>query len=271
MLPERKMQECLSKSSFSKSLSPGQNWKSKSMRIIPEEFLRSTHESFEHRVVFSVPWNNSWQLWLRPDKKGLFMIKEDWDEFVDDNFLGLDDTLVFTHQETMYFQVRIFKKDGKEIISAPLEFEPQKETTSASASGNTIQIEKKPSSSSGRTATRGRKSCANLQNPERYLLNPQNPYLAKTLKKTNHLLHVGLPVIRQYGLEFGPHDSSMYFILPDGNKVDGLTKYYNDLPSFLGWADVCQQYNLKIGDNVVCEFELSGRVVAAVRVHFVNQ
>lgn len=117
-------------------------------RIIPEEFLRSTHESFEHRVVFSVPWNNSWQLWLRPDKKGLFMIKEDWDEFVDDNFLGLDDTLVFTHQETMYFQVRIFKKDGKEIISAPLEFEPQKETTSASASGNTIQIEKKPSSCS---------------------------------------------------------------------------------------------------------------------------
>lgn len=40
----------------------------------------------------------------------------------------------------------------------------------------------------GRTATRGRKSCANLQNPERYLLNPQNPYFAKTLKKTNHLL-----------------------------------------------------------------------------------
>ncbi|XP_013627909.1 PREDICTED: B3 domain-containing protein At5g25470-like [Brassica oleracea var. oleracea] len=259
MLPERRMQECLSKSSFSKSLSPGQHWKSKSMRIIPEEFLRSTHESFEHRVVFSVPWNNSWQLWLRPDKKGLFMIKEDWDEFADDNFLGPDDTLVFTHQDTMYFQVHIFKKDGKEIISAPLEVEPQKETTSASASAI------------GRTATRGRKSCANLQNPERYLLNPQNPYFAKTLKKTNHLLHVGLPVIRQYGLEFGPHDSSMYFILPDGNKVDGLTKYYNGLPSFLGWADVCQQYNLKIGDTVVCEFELSGRVVAAVRVHFVNE
>lgn len=74
------------------------------------------------------------------------MIKEDWDEFVDDNFLGPNDTLVFTHQDTMYFQVQIFKKDGKEIISAPLGLEPQKETTSAS--GNTIQIEKKPSSCS---------------------------------------------------------------------------------------------------------------------------
>lgn len=82
---------------------------------------------------------------------------------------------------------------------------------------------------------------------------------------------MGPPVIRQYGLEFGPHDSSMYFILPDGNKMDGLTKYYNGLPSFLGWADVCRQYNLKIGDTVVCEFELSGPVVAAVRVHFVNE
>ncbi|KAF8097371.1 hypothetical protein N665_0290s0030 [Sinapis alba] len=259
MSPESKMHECLSKSSFSKSLSPGQNWKSKSMRIIPEEFLRSSHECFEHRVVFIVPWNNSWQLWLHPDKKGLFMIKEDWDEFVDDNFLGPDDTLVFTHQDTMYFQVQIFKKDGKEIISAPLGVEHKKETTSASTSA------------SARTTTRGRKSCANVQNPERYLLNPQNPYFAKTLTKTNYMLYVGPPVVRQYGLEFGPIDSTMDFILPDGNKVDGLTKCYNGLHGFLGWADVCKQYNLKLGDTVVCEFELSGSVVAAVRVHFVNE
>lgn len=43
-------------------------------------------------------------------------------------------------------------------------------------------------SASGRTTTRGRKSCANVQNPERYLLNPQNPYCAKTVTKSNHLL-----------------------------------------------------------------------------------
>ena len=33
-------------------------------RIIPEEFVRSTQGAFEHRVVFSVRWGNSWQLWL---------------------------------------------------------------------------------------------------------------------------------------------------------------------------------------------------------------
>lgn len=97
-------------------------------RIIPQEIARSNHAAFEHRVVFTVPWKNSWQLWLQRDNKNcLFMIKEDWDEFVDDNLLGSDDTLVFTHQGTMYFQVRIFKKDGKEVVSAPLKV-PEPET-----------------------------------------------------------------------------------------------------------------------------------------------
>lgn len=97
-------------------------------RIIPQEIARSNHAAFEHRVVFTVPWKNSWQLWLQRDKNCLFMIKEDWDEFVDDNLLGSDDTLVFTHQGTMYFQVRIFKKDGKEVVSAPLKVtEPETE------------------------------------------------------------------------------------------------------------------------------------------------
>lgn len=96
--------------------------------MIPQEVVRSNPAAFEHRVVFTVPWKNSWQLWLQRDKNCLFMIKEDWDEFVDDNLLGSGDTLHFTHQEgTMYFQVRIFKKDGKEVISAPLEVEPETE------------------------------------------------------------------------------------------------------------------------------------------------
>ncbi|CAF1933448.1 hypothetical protein HID58_067904 [Brassica napus] len=257
-LPEREgVHETQSKkSSFSKSLSPGQNWKSKSMRIIPEEILRSTPEAFEHRVVFTVPWNNSWQLWLQGDKNCLFMIKEDWDEFVDDNLLASDDTLHFTHQGTMYFQVRIFKKDGKEIISAPLEVEPphnsHQETTPASASGG------------------GRKSFAHVENPERYLFNPSNPYFEKTLTKTNTALYVSTPVVKKYELEFGPRNSSMHFLLPDGNKMEGFNKIYSGLHAFLGWADVCQKYNLKQGDTVVCEFELSRRVVTAVRVHFVT-
>ncbi|CAH8284554.1 unnamed protein product [Eruca vesicaria subsp. sativa] len=255
--PEREIHENQSRKtkSFSKSLSPGQHWKSKSMRIIPEEILRSTPEGFEHRVVFTVPWNNSWQLWLQRDKNSLFMSKEDWEEFVDDNLLCSDHTLVFTHQDTMYFQVQIFKKDGKEIISPPRGVEPEPET---------VLPKPQETFASGR----GRQSFTHVENPERYLFNPQNPYFEKTLTKINTCLYVSSVVIKKYDLEFGPHSSPMYFLLPDGNKLEGFTKNYGGVHSFLGWAAVCQKYNLKQGDTVVCEFELTGRVVTAVRVHF---
>ena len=78
-------------------------------------------------------------------------------------------------------------------------------------------------------------------------------------------------MIEKYGLEFGPHSSSIDFLLPDGSKMEGFTKSYGGLYGFLGWAAVCQKYNLKPGDTVVCEFELSRGVVSAVRVHFVNE
>ncbi|KAJ4865882.1 B3 domain-containing protein [Raphanus sativus] len=250
-------------SSFTKSLSLGQNWKSKSMRIIPEELVRSNGEAFEHRVVFNVRWNNSWQLWLQKERHGLFMVEEDWDEFVDDNLLGADDILLFTHQDTMYFEVRIFKKDGKEITSVPLEVEPEtqpfhQETTPASASASVG------------TSSRARKGFAHVKNPKRYLLNPRNPYFQKKLTKSNTVLYMTTWVIEEYELEFSPPNTHIYFLLPDGEKLNGYTKNYGGSHGFLGWAAVCERYNLKTGDTVVCELELSGRLVSAVRVHFVN-
>ncbi|KAG2246597.1 hypothetical protein Bca52824_086225 [Brassica carinata] len=264
MLPESENLENLSNPSFIKSLSIGQNWKSKSMRIFPEEFVRSAGEAFVHRVVLSVLWNNSWQCWLQQEKNGLFMVEEDWDEFVDDNLLDTDDTLLFTHQDTMYFQVRIFKKDGNEITSVPLEGEPEtqpfhQETTPAYASAN------------GGTSSRARKGYAHVENPKRYLLNPRNPYFEKTLTKTNIVLYVNTWVIEEYDLEFSPPNTHMYFLLPDGEKLDGYTKDYGGSHSFLGWAAVCERCNLRTGDTVVCELELSGRVVSAVRVHLLDE
>ncbi|CAH2053431.1 unnamed protein product, partial [Thlaspi arvense] len=262
----------MNKPSFSKSLSQGKNWKSKSMRIIPEEFERSIPKAFdEQRLVFSVRWENSWQVWLERDKKGLFMVKQDWDEFVDDNLLGPSDILVFTHQDTMHIEVRIFKKDGKEVFSVPLVVEPETETFHHHKQPQDSHKETTtPASASGGTGTgrRGRVAkCAHVENPERYLVNPKNPYFTKTLTKTNQLLYVSNLVIEKYELEFGPINSAMYFHLPGGEKQEGFTKNYGSSYCFLGWANVCQTCNLKEGDTVVCELELSGRVVAAVRVH----
>ncbi|KAG2317684.1 hypothetical protein Bca52824_020806 [Brassica carinata] len=123
---------------------------------------------------------------------------------------------------------------------------------------------------SGGTTSRARKGFAHVKNPKRFLLNPRNPYFEKTLTKTNTVLYVNTWVIEEYNLEFSPRNTHIYFLLPDGERLDGYTKDYGGSHSFLGWAAVCQKYNLKTGDTVVCELELSGRVVSAVTVHFIN-
>ncbi|RID43693.1 hypothetical protein BRARA_I00540 [Brassica rapa] len=266
------LQENVSKPRFYKSLSSGETWKSKSMRIIPEEFLRSASGAIEHRVVFSVSWGNSWQLWLQRDKNngGLFMEKEDWDEFVDDNLLGPNDVLFFTHQDTMFVEVRIYKQDlhvFKEIVSAPLlEAEPESELL------NTNPQTSHAASSSGSVsgARQGYAPVLNVQNPEQYLFNPNNPYFVKTLTKKIDVLYVGHPVIEKYGLKFGPHKSPMYYIVRN-QKHDAFTKIYGRNPCFTGWAALSKKYNLKQGDSVVCELERSGGVVTSVRIHFGNE
>lgn len=80
------------------------------------------------------------------------MEEEDWDEFVNDNFLAPNDVLLFTHVDTMFIEVRIYKQDShhlKEITSAPLQAQvvtpipqnsPLESPSSAPASGRTIFI-----------------------------------------------------------------------------------------------------------------------------------
>ncbi|EOA19697.1 hypothetical protein CARUB_v10003492mg [Capsella rubella] len=275
MLPKGvidKIQANVSTPWFWKSLSPGLNWKSKSMRIIPEKFVISTLGAFKHRVVISVRWEHSWQLWLEQGDDDLYMKGEDWDEFVDDNHLGPNDNLFFRHDDTMFLEVKIFKDNGDEIMDVPLEVEPEteplhpnlhdshKETTTASAS---VEF-----SANGRA----KQGCSDVKNPERYLLNPENPYFVKTLAKSNNVLYVPRPVIEKYGLKFGPTESTVDYLLPTEKKV-GKPRFYSggQTVCISGWTGLCQTYNLKIGDSVVCEFERSGGLVRAVRVHLVNE
>ncbi|KAG2316665.1 hypothetical protein Bca52824_019787 [Brassica carinata] len=126
------------------------------------------------------------------------------------------------------------------------------------------------SSASASGATQGYAPALDVLSPEKYLFNPNNPYFVKTLTKKIDVLYVGLPVIEKYGLNFGPHNSPMYYIIRN-QKHDALTKIYGRNPCFSGWAALCKKYNLKSGDSVVCELERSGGVVTAIRIHFVNE
>ncbi|ESQ32086.1 hypothetical protein EUTSA_v10004752mg [Eutrema salsugineum] len=267
--------ENTSKPSFCKSLTLGESWKSKSMRIIPEEFVTSTPGAFEHRVVFSVRWGNSWQLWLKRDKKGLFMEEEDWNEFVDDNFLGPHDVLFVTHEDTMNLEVRIYKNYihlMKEIISPPVEADPEAELLNPIPQNSHQETPASTSASASASASGARQGCVPVINPEQYLVNPKSPYFVKTLTKKIDVLYVKQPVIDKYGLKFGPHKSTMYYLIGK-EKHEALTKIYCNGRNFCfsGWAAICRKYKLGEGDTVVCELERSGGVVTAVRVHFVNE
>nr|VDC67999.1 unnamed protein product [Brassica rapa] len=270
------LQDNVSKPRFCKSLSSGETWSSKSVvtnRIIPEEFVRSAPGAFEHRVVFSVRWGNSWQLWLQRDKNGLFMEEEDWDEFVSDNFLGPNDVLLFTHADTMFIEVQIYKQASyhlKEITSAPLQADPQAEVV-------TPMPQTSPPAPAPASiwfflfsASGARQAGAHVNNPEQYLSNPSNPFFVKTLGKKIDVLYVSHLVTEKYGLQFGPHNSTMFYLLPN-EKIEANTKIYGGCACFNGWAAICRKYKLKQGDAVVCELERSGAVVTAVRLHFPNE
>ncbi|KAG2303548.1 hypothetical protein Bca52824_032199 [Brassica carinata] len=184
------LQENVKKPRFCKSLSLGQKWKSKSMRIIPEEFVRRANGAFEHRLVFS---------------NGLFMEEEDWDEFVDDNLLCPNDILFFTHEDTMFTEVRIYKKDlpfFKQVITAPQVLNPNPKAPSSAPPG--FAPFASSSASASASASRARQSCSPVQNPEQYLINPKNPYFVTTLSKKIDVLYVRHGVIQKYGLKFGP-------------------------------------------------------------------
>ncbi|CAF2089046.1 unnamed protein product [Brassica napus] len=259
------LQDNVSKPRFCKSLSSGETWSSKSVRIIPEEFVRSAPGAFEHRVVFSVRWGNSWQLWLQRDKNGLFMEEEDWDEFVSDNFLGPNDVLLFTHADTMFIEVQIYKQASyhlKEITSAPLQADPQAEVVTPMPQTSPPA----PAPASSKTIHAG----AHVNSPEQYLSNPSNPFFVKKLGKKIDVLYVSHLVTEKYGLQFGPHNSTMFYLLPN-EKIEANTKIYGGCACFNGWAAICRKYKLKQGDAVVCELERSGGVVTAVRLHFPNE
>ncbi|KAL0692305.1 hypothetical protein Bca4012_059485 [Brassica carinata] len=269
------LQENVSKPRFCKSLSLGEKWKSKSMRMIPEEFVRRTNGAFEHRLVFKVSWGNSWQVWLHRDKNGLFMEEEDWDEFVDENLLDPNDVLTFTHVDTMFTEVRIYKKDSrffKQVISAPLAADTKPQTSSAAAGfAPFASCSASAFASASASASRARQSCSPVQNPEQYLMNPKSPYFVKTLSKKIDVLYVNQDVIQKYGLKFGPHMSTVHYLLPR-EKHEAVIKFYRNTPCFNGWAAICKRYNKREGDSVVCELERDSRgVVNAVRVHFVNE
>ncbi|KAF3597823.1 hypothetical protein DY000_02026042 [Brassica cretica] len=83
-----------------------------------------------------------------------------------------------------------------------------------------------------------RQADAHVNNPEQYLSNPSNPFFVKTLGKKIDVLYVSHLVTEKYGLQFGPHNSPMLYLLPN-EKIEANTKIYGGCACFNGWAAIC--------------------------------
>ncbi|XP_024016605.1 B3 domain-containing protein At2g35310 [Eutrema salsugineum] len=90
---------------------------SENMRAIPYDFMRSVSEhELSGKMKIRAQWGSSWDIGISKNPRFYFMEKSGWEKFVRENYLGEDDFLTFTHKGKMCFNVKIFKKDGLEMI-----------------------------------------------------------------------------------------------------------------------------------------------------------
>ncbi|ESQ50923.1 hypothetical protein EUTSA_v10023054mg, partial [Eutrema salsugineum] len=88
-----------------------------SQRAIPYDFMRSVSEhELSGKMKIRAQWGSSWDIGISKNPRFYFMEKSGWEKFVRENYLGEDDFLTFTHKGKMCFNVKIFKKDGLEMI-----------------------------------------------------------------------------------------------------------------------------------------------------------
>jgi len=77
-------------------------------------------------MVLRVPWGRSWQVKISKNPNFHYMEDRGWNQFVNDNGLGENEYLTFTHEANMCFNVTIFEADGTEMLR------PRKTITSSS-------------------------------------------------------------------------------------------------------------------------------------------
>ncbi|CAN7037955.1 hypothetical protein BRARA_B00746 [Brassica rapa] len=99
------------------------------IRMIPHDIIRSiSDDSSSFKMVLKVPWGSSWTVKISKNPSFHYMEDDGWNQFVNDNVLGENEYLTFTHEGNMRFNVNIYEPDGKEMLK------PRESATIASSS-----------------------------------------------------------------------------------------------------------------------------------------
>ncbi|CAN7117632.1 unnamed protein product [Brassica rapa subsp. narinosa] len=103
---------------------------SESTRAMPYNFMKNiSKEDFSYKMVIRAQWGSSWEVDISMNPRFYYMEKSGWNQFVTDNALGENEFVTFTHKGLMRFNVNIYGKNGKEIVT------PRKPHTATPFSG----------------------------------------------------------------------------------------------------------------------------------------
>lgn len=74
-------------------------------------------EDFSYKMVIRAQWGSSWEVDISKNPRFYYMEKSGWNQFVTDNALGANEFVTFIHKGLMCFNVNIYRKNGKEIVT----------------------------------------------------------------------------------------------------------------------------------------------------------
>lgn len=85
---------------------------------MPYNFMKNiSKEDFSYKMVIRAQWGSSWEVDISMNPRFYYMEKSGWNQFVTDNALGENEFVTFTHKGLMRFNVNIYGKNGKEIVT----------------------------------------------------------------------------------------------------------------------------------------------------------
>ncbi|VYS67180.1 unnamed protein product [Arabidopsis thaliana] len=261
------------------------------MRMIPHHLIRSiSDKSSSFKMVLRVPWGRSWQVKISKNPNFHYMEDRGWNQFVNDNGLGENEYLTFTHEANMCFNVTIFEADGTEMlrprktitsssgrnkreerksiykdVKKEEEIESWSESshpchkTAESTSGRLTQkqelnLRKKEADKTEKSKTSKKKKVETVNNDSEAGTSSLIPEFKLTIKKS-HLLFLGIP--KKFVDMHMPTETTMFKIHhPRGKKSWDVTYVVTDVQSRFsgGWSRLAKELGLVVGD--VCTFKL---------------
>ncbi|KAF8069809.1 hypothetical protein N665_1131s0008 [Sinapis alba] len=248
-------------------------------RMIPHDIIRSISDnSSSFKMVLKVPWGSSWTVKISKNPSFHYMEDDGWNQFVNDNALGENEYLTFTHEENMRFNVSIYEPDGME------RFIPRESATIPSSSGMMNKREQREgvykhmkkeeivsSSDSSYHSLRkaqgkkqelnlGKKKAEESKKPKKKVdcdleagTSSLVPEFSITIKKS-HLVFLGVP--KAFVEMHMPKKTKWFKIHPEGKDAWDVLFLVTDVQSRFsaGWSRVSRELGLLLGD--VCTFKL---------------